>query len=111
MCIFETMDFLYINDESALALVTDREILTLSTLGYEFFELCLDQEEFNSVVEGYKFDHYPIYLPNKWAMRMFQFIDLNLNEFLGTDPDGLGLMSALNDIKYQHELELMSKWN
>jgi len=103
------MEFLYINDESALAILSDREILTISTLGHEYFELCLDQEEFNTLVDGYCFDHYPIMLREVWSLRMFQFIDLYLNEFLGTDEDGIGLMAALGDIKRQHELELMAR--
>jgi len=105
------MEFLYINDESALAILSDREILTVSTLGYEYFELCLDQEEFNTLVDGYCFEHYPIMLRDVWSLRMFQFIDLNLNVFIGEDTDGLGLMEALGDIKHQHELELMARWN
>jgi len=105
------MDFLHINNDYALVLVNDREILVLSMLGFEFFELCLDLDDFNGLIEQFGQEQSMFTLPNKWAVRMFGFIDVDMNLVVGNDPDGVGLMSVLHDIKTEHEIELMERWN
>lgn len=101
------MDYIDFNQNQRLILFSNKDLLIMAQLGYDHFDLIMSNEDFNEIILGLFGDNLPYMTYDKWEVKYFELLDIFMVDMSPNDEDAIGFMSAMADLKYEHEEYLM----
>lgn len=97
------MDYIDFNQNQRLILFSSKDLMVIAQLGYDYFDLFMDEDDFNGLVSGLIGDNMPYLTYDEWEVRYFELLDIFMLDMSPDDVDAIGFMAALSELKLQHE--------